>query len=221
VTAPALATAGEQPLPAAPRGVLGYWRAYLAIARPRWTRVVLAAVLLEGLLMYGALAFIPSALHLRFGLPLWQAALASAVVGAGGFAYTQLAPWLIKSLGERRLALLGGGLVAIGLLALAFGPSPWVAAVGSGLLGLGFYAFHNTLQVHGTQLSASQRSMGMALFALFLFGGQSLGVALASLVVAQTGYAVTFAGSGLAFAVLAFAFVRALQARTRPLVGAA
>lgn len=194
-------------------GPAGLLRGYASIASGGWPRVVLAAVFVEGMLMYGAVSFVPSALHDRFALPLWQAGMVSAVVGAGGFAYTLLAPRLISRLGERGLATLGGGLVAAGLLGLALAPSPAVAFVASLALGLGFYAFHNTLQVHGTQLSSTHRTMGMALFALSLFVGQSIGVALASAVVAFGGFPQTFAGAALAFVGLTVFFVRALRAR--------
>ena len=95
----------------------------------------------------------------------------------------------------------------------ASAPSPAVAFVASLALGLGFYAFHNTLQVHGTQLSSTHRTMGMALFALSLFVGQSIGVALASAVVAFGGFPQTFAGAALAFVGLTVFFVRALRTR--------
>ena len=192
-------------------GPRALWQGYREIAGPVWTRVILFAALLEALLMYGALSFIPTALYQRFGLPLWQAAMASAVVGLGGFAYSLLARRLIARLGERGLALAGGACVALGLLGVAYGPALWVVAMGSLALGLGFYAFHNTLQVHGTQLSAQRRSMGMALFALFLFLGQSVGVAMAAWVVAHAGFSNTFAGVAMAFAVLTLCFVRALS----------
>ena len=202
-------------------GPLALLRGYASIASDRWARAVLAAVFVEGMLMYGAVSFVPSALHDRFGIPLWQAGTVSAVVGAGGFAYTLLAPRLIARFGERGLAALGGALVAGGLLTLALAPWPWVAFVGSLALGLGFYGFHNTLQVHGTQLSSTHRTMGMALFALSLFLGQSIGVALASAVVAFAGFSETFGGAGAAFVVLAAVFVRALARHHRRQAGQA
>lgn len=207
--APRMAPQGQR------MGLVGLWRGYAAIARPAWSRTVLLAVLAEGMLMYGALSFVPTALHQRFDLPMWQAASAAAIVGLGGFIYTTLARRLIGGLGERGLALLGGALVSLGLLALALAPAPWVAMLGALSLGLGFYSFHNVLQVHGTQLSATQRGMGMALFALCLFVGQSVGVALASVVVALAGFQETFVVAALAFGGLTWAVARAL-ARPAP-----
>lgn len=207
---PAAKLVPRPPQPGAPVGLAGLWRGYRAIARPAWSRTVLIAVLVEGMLMYGALSFVPTALHQRFALPMWQAASAAAVVGLGGFLYTVGAQRLIGRLGERGLALAGGGLVSLGLLLLALAPAPWVAMLGALALGLGFYSFHNVLQVHGTQLSPTQRGMGMALFALCLFVGQSVGVAVASAVVALAGFGETFGAAALAFALLTWAVARAL-----------
>lgn len=210
--APAAQAAAEgAPGPAPAAWGWGLLAGYAALMRPPWSRLVLAVALVEGMLMYGAVAFVPSALHLRFGVPLWQAALASALIGAGGFAYTLAARGLVQRLGERRLAALGGLLVGAGLLAIALAPWLPVALAGGVALGLGFYAFHNTLQVHGTQLSTRQRGMGMALFALCLFVGQSLGVAVAAQVVTWAGFTPTFVGAALAFVVLALGFAAALS----------
>lgn len=204
------ARSARHPTSAASASPLALLRAYAGIARPSWSRLVLLTVVIEGMLMYGALSFVPTALHDRFGIPLWQAAAVSAVVGAGGFVYTLLAPRLIARFGERGLAMLGGSLVGLGLLTLAIAPAPWVAIAGCLALGLGFYAFHNTLQVHGTQLSATHRGMGMALFALSLFLGQSIGVALASVAVAWAGFGPTFGAAAFAFLLLSAGLVRAL-----------
>lgn len=190
-----------------PRALL---HAYLLIARPPWARRVLFTVVIEGMLMFGALAFVPAALHDRFGIPLWQAGAIAAVVGAGGFAYTLLARRLVHALGERGLASIGAAFLCVGLIAIAAAPAWWVAMLGCLAIGLGFYSFHNTLQVHGTQLSAQQRGMGVALFALGLFVGQSLGVALMSALIAHAGVTLSFTAAALAFMSLATGFVRAL-----------
>ena len=192
---------------------LGLLRRYSEIARPPWARRILAMVVLEGLLMFGALAFVPSALHDRFGLPLWQAGSVAAAVGVGGFGYTLLARRLVAWIGARGIAIAGAGVLAAGLSLVAVAPHWSVAAAGCFLMGLGFYGFHNTLQVHGTQLSTTHRGMGMALFALGLFVGQSTGVALVSLLVARVGFAPAFGGAALAFLFLGASFTRALVRR--------
>ena len=211
----------RRPAAGSPSGPLALARGYGAIARPPWARRILATVVVEGLLMFGALSFIPAALHDRFGLPLWQAGATAAAAGAGGLLYTVLARRLIERLGERGLAGSGGAALCVGLLLVALAPVWWVALAGCFAMGLGFYSFHNTLQVHGTQLSSQQRAMGMALFALGLFVGQSIGVALVSVVVARVGFQAAFATAAIAFGLLAADFVRALARREAAIPGLA
>ena len=206
-------------LPGRPlRSPVAMARDYVAIARPPWPRRVLLTVGAEGMLMFGALAFVPSMLHERFALPLWQASLVAALVGAGGFAYTLLARRLLERVGARGIAVGGAIALSLGLLLLALAPAWWVVGIACLGMGLGFYSFHNTLQVHGTQLSSTQRGMGMALFALCLFVGQSIGVAIVSAMIGHLGYGVAFGGAGLAFGALALVYLRALARRETPLV---
>jgi hypothetical protein len=115
-------------------GLRAVLRNYASIARPTWSMMILGAVMIEALIMYGGLSFIPTTLHDRFGIPLWQAAMISAVMGVGGFVYTLLAARLIGRLGEQRLVVVGGTMVCAGLMLVAVAPYPWLAAVGTGAL---------------------------------------------------------------------------------------
>ena len=73
-----------------------------------WARVVLATVFLEGLLVFGPLAFIPAHLHEHFGLSLTTAGLLMAAFGLGGLAYISLARWFVRRFREVGLAASGG-----------------------------------------------------------------------------------------------------------------
>ena len=209
-TSPAARLRPAPAMDAGDTGLRSVLRNYASIARPAWSRMILGAVMIEALIMYGGLSFIPTTLHDRFGIPLWQAAMISAVMGVGGFVYTLLAARLIGRLGEQRLVVVGGTMVCAGLMLVAVAPYPWLAAVGTGALGLGFYGFHNTLQVHGTQLSPTHRGMGVALFALCLFIGQSIGVSLISMMVTLVGFTLSLAGAAVAFGLLTIWFSLAL-----------
>src|SRR5690606_1236494 len=50
----------------------------------RWARIVLVTVFLEGLLLFGSLAFVPTYLHNRFGLSLTAAGAVVALYALGG-----------------------------------------------------------------------------------------------------------------------------------------
>jgi predicted MFS family arabinose efflux permease len=107
--------------------------------------------------------------------------------GVGGLSYILFARFFVRRFGEVGLAFVGGLLISIAWLMLAFGPA-WIWALpASYLVGLGFYMLHNTLQTNATQMAPQVRGTSVSLFASAFFLGQSLGVILASLILAWTG----------------------------------
>lgn len=196
-------------------------RGWHAVLSSGWSRRVLGVALIEGALMFGALAFVPSWLHERAGLSLAAAGGAVAAVGVGGLAYAALARRLIPLLGERGTLTLGGALVAVGFVALAFAPrasgagAAWAVALGAcGVTGVGFYMLHNTMQTLATQLAPQARATAIGLFAVALFVGQSIGVAVSAKLGATLGHATIVAAAGLAMAALGAGLGRA-NARRR------
>jgi MFS transporter, YNFM family, putative membrane transport protein len=204
----------------------GQLRAYRSILGSRWARFVLATAFAEGALLFGALAFVPTWLHLRFGMPLSAAGMMVAVVGLGGLAYTSMVKHWIRLLGERGLATAGGLVIGIGLVSLAIadqaGPQAMTLTVtvvaACFVVGFGFYMLHNTLQTVATQLAPHARGTAVGLFAVSLFVGQSLGVAGAAAIAARAGYAWTIGGAGVLLAllgcVLGAALLRRLSAQS-------
>ncbi len=177
-------------------------RGFRAVLVVPWALRVMSAACLEGALMFAALAFIPSFLHDREGLPLSVAGLAGAAVGLGGLLFTFAVRRLVRALGERGMAPVGGTLVAIGYVALATVPVLAVQFVACVLAGFGFYMIHNTLQAQATQMAPSVRGTALGLFAVSLFVGQSIGVALAASLVPRTGYEPVIATCGVLLAAL-------------------
>ncbi len=203
------AGAGAATVPAA----TGLFGRYITLLRAPWVRTVLMLVSIEGLLVFGAIAFVPAWLHDRHQLSLGIAGLISGVFALGGLIYTSQAARLLRRLGEHGLALSGGLTLAAGLVLMALAPGWPLTVLASLLMGVGFYAMHNTLQTHGTQLAPTQRGTGMAMFAFCYFLGQSVGVSIASAVVAWAGFAPLFVGYAAGLTVLAAVFHRALWRR--------
>ncbi|MBE7524623.1 MAG: MFS transporter [Burkholderiales bacterium] len=197
----------------------GALRRYVAVLEVGWSRVVLFTVYVEGLLLVGALAFVPTHLHLTYGLPLTAAGTVVMLFAAGGLVFAALSPLLVRGLGEPGLAAVGGVLLALCLGVLALPSTPAVAALACLVGGLGFYMLHNTLQVNATQMAPAQRGSSLALFACILFVGHSTGVTLAGSLVERigTGPVIAAAGGLLLFVGSAFAF--ALQNRRRVSAG--
>lgn len=187
----------------------------VAVLRLRWVRVVLITVALEGMALFGALAFVPYHLHTALGVSLAAAGAIMSFFGLGGLVYTLSARQLIARLGERGLARVGAALTCVALLLLLAAPTWWLALPACVLAGLGFYMLHNTLQVNASQMAPQQRSTGVALFATFLFLGQSLGVVLAAPVVDSAGPRWVFATSALVLLMLGWCFAQAIKRHAR------
>jgi predicted MFS family arabinose efflux permease len=206
---------GSQPL-AAP--AMAGWRAtFVAIgdllASP-WARVMLGVVFVEAFAMHGAFAYIGADLHHRFGAGFGLVGLLLAVYGVGALTYSLSAKHLFQKLGERGLVICGGLLLALCYALLAVAPSVAFALPPIAFLGLGFYMLHNTLQTNATQMAPQTRAMGVSMFALFLFLGQSLGVALAAPVVDTWGAPPVYMAAALILPLVAVWF--RVRLRLRP-----
>lgn len=183
--------------------VAGSWR-LMAVPQVRW---VLTVTALEGALAFGPLAFAPSQLIKSFGLSVTLAGAVMMLYGVGGLLYALSARRWLRALGERGLAALGGGLIALSLLLLGWAGHPAIGALACALGGLGFYMLHNTLQTQATQMAPQARGAAVALFASVLFIGQSLGISVVAGFMdgASAGLVFSFAALGICFLALAVA----------------
>jgi MFS transporter, YNFM family, putative membrane transport protein len=208
----ALWTSGFGPAAAAGPSV-GFVRRIVAIARVGWSRMILAMVFFEGMAVFGALAFIPSHLHHRFGVSLTLAGLAPGAFGLGGLGYAFFTRRLLAWLGEPGLVRLGAVLMVTGLVGLALGGSWLFAIPESALLGIGYYMLHNTFQTHATQMAPENRGTAVSLFASCFFLGQSIGVSIASSLVDSIGTPAVFLASSLLLIAVGAVFATALRRR--------
>lgn len=195
--------------PAAPSNAESHFaRDAASLFQSPWVRVVVATVFAEGVLVFGALAFIPSHLHFNRGVDLSTAGLALVPYATGGIVFALFAGRIVRALGEVRLALAGTALLASGCLVIAWSPTPPWAALGCLIAGLGFYGLHNTLQTNATQMAPERRGVAMALFASLFFLGQSVGVAVAGVLVERIGTTPVIFGAGLAVIPVGITFAK-------------
>ena len=207
--------ARRQPRPIARGGIAQSFARMPQLLAERSVRGLLAIGFSEGLLIFGALAFVALHLQRRFGVGPAAAGSLVAIYALGGLAYAAVAPRALRRFGEIGLATLGGGALTLGYALLA--SSPWLALAGLGLaaIGGGFYMFHTTLQTKLTQVAPTARGSAVALFATFLFMGQASGVWLGSHLADAVGIAPVFGASSLGLVLMAAAFRRRLMRAAR------
>ncbi len=202
-----------EPAHKAPAGgfdVVGQLRAVVTVP---WARVVLIAVLAEGVFLLGPLSYLPSYLHNRHGLSLSFASALIALYAFGGLVYALTAKRIVEKYGERRMVMAGGVLMGAGFLGLWLSPLAWLAGPLALLTGFGTYLFHNTLQTHATQMVPAFRGTSVALFAFALFGGQAIGVSIAGYTYDHLGYTLMLLVPALMLPLTGWAFARALRLR--------
>jgi predicted MFS family arabinose efflux permease len=192
-----------------------FFRDLAEVLTAHWARVVVATVFAEGMVVFGALAFVPTHLHFARGMELSRAGLMLVAFGAGGLGFALLAKQAVLRLGETGLAIGGTLLLSAGLALLAVVPWAAFAPVGCFLAGSGFYMLHNTLQTNATQMAPRRRGAGMALFASCLYLGQSAGVGAAGMIAQASGTAPLLLGAAIAILPVGFAFARLRVTRPR------
>ncbi|MDO8719664.1 MAG: MFS transporter [Polaromonas sp.] len=190
-----------------------FFKQALAIITGRWSRVVLLMAIVEGAVGFGVLAMWASHLHRSLGLPLSLAGAIVALFGMGGMLYMAVSRHLIRRFGQQGLVSIGGALVGVCALVLAYTPH-WLPSVPASLLaGFGFFMFHNTMQANATQMAPHARGTAVSLFASCLFLGQSLGVVLAAALIDRIGTGAVIALGGGVMALEGAYFAWALRRR--------
>jgi len=193
-------------------GVLTQVTSVLQVA---WARAILTLVFLEGMIVFGTLAFVPSFLHEHFALTLTMAGGLMGLFGLGGLTYIIFAKFFVHRFGEVGLAFFGGLFIAAAWIGLALAPSWEWALLSNYFLGLGFYMLHNTLQTNATQMAPLVRGTAVSLFASAFFLGQSLGVILAAIVLAVWGAFPLFMVAALFTPLIGVVFSRLLHGHHR------
>jgi predicted MFS family arabinose efflux permease len=186
-------------------------RTYEDILRVPWVRVVLLTVFLEGALFFGCFAYIGAWLKTAFDLSYLGVGAMLAGFGVGGLLYSSLVPWLLRRLGETGFARAAAVVLLAFYVSLPLAPAWQVVGVLCAIGGFGFYLLHNTLQTKATEMYASARGTAISAFALCLFCGQAVGVAVFGRAIARFGYGVSFAAAGVGLSLLALFFAGRLR----------
>ena len=179
----------------------------------KWAWFVLVIVSIEGMLVFGPLAFVPAFLHERHGLAVSWAGIISGCFAVGAFIYAIRANKFVAKFGERGLALWGGALLALAMAGFLLAPGwQWTVAA-SVMSGLGYYFLHAVLQTHATQMAPAARGTSVSLFASCLFLGQSFGVAVCAWLGDNFGLGTVFPVGIIGLPLLAMLFAWRLKVR--------
>jgi predicted MFS family arabinose efflux permease len=180
--------------PPEPRGrfepvrALGRYRAILGLPA---ARLLFAAVLIEGVLVFGTFPYFAPILQAK-GLSsgagaTFEAGLAVAAFGCGGFVYAALVRPVLGRIGQSRMVMLGGAMAGLALLGFGLAPAAAVFIAAGLLLGTGFYMVHNSIQTRVTEVAPEARGSAVAMHAFHFYVGQSLGPVLVGLAIGGLG----------------------------------
>jgi predicted MFS family arabinose efflux permease len=197
----------------APTNARGLAARYLAVLQARAVQIVVGTVFIEGFLFYGGFAFFGAYLRHEFAISYAVVGLLLGFFGLGGLAYALTVRHVVARLGQRRMVLVGGALLALAFALTAAAPSAWGTAPAIAFAGLGYYLFHNTLQTAATQMAPEARGLALSVFASSLFVGQAAGVALFGRLIDAVGYTPVFVIAGVLLLALAAYFRTTLPKR--------
>ncbi len=160
---------------------------------------ILGSVFIEGLLVFGGLAYLAASLTDRFDVAYGTAGLMLAGFGVGGLIYSASVKRLVAHIGDLGILLLGGALLGSAFIAIGL-ITNWQSFVPLVIvLGMGYYTMHGTLQTRATEMAPEARGAAISLFAFAFFMGQSTGPLLLGRILQARGYPAAFitAGAGL------------------------
>ncbi len=148
---------------------------YRAIFGNPLAKICFGAVFIEALVVFGVFPHMAALLQEAGETRASIAGIVLAGFGFGSLIYTVSITWLLNRLGEQRLMIGGGLLMAVFCLILTL-RLPWPLEFANfALLGFGFYWLHGCIQVYATELAPNARGSSMALHSASFFLGQAAG----------------------------------------------
>ncbi len=193
---------------------------YLAAIRAPRMLPLLILILIEGFIYNGVFSYLGGYLNHRFALGSLAIGLLLGFAGVMQLSTARMLRYLVLRLGERRMILIGGGMMGATYVTAALMPNWPFFLVSMLLAGVGFVLCHTTLQTRATETFPQARGTAVALFAFSLFLGGGVGTALVGSIISGVGYIVTLIVAGLflwAFAIAAARTLIALPKRSRAL----
>lgn len=148
---------------------------YRAIFGNPLAKYCFGAVFIESLVVFGIFPHMAALLHQAGESRASIAGIVLAGFGIGAVIYTFCVRWLLSLLGERKM-MIGGGLIMAAFCLILTWRLPWPLEFANfAMLGFGFYWLHGCIQVYATELAPAARGSSMALHSASFFLGQAVG----------------------------------------------
>lgn len=181
-------------------GILAPYRA-IAERAGRRGAALYGLVFVEGFAALGTFGYLGALLVTRDQLSYGVAGALLTLNGVGMMLAARAAGRLVARLGEERMVLLGGALMAVAYLLATLQPTLICFPVAMLLSGAGFALAHSTLQTRATELAPEQRGTTIALFAFAFVLGSGLGSAAAGMAIERIGFGATLLATAAVLAI--------------------
>ena len=194
----------------------GLARSYRTILKGPAALPVMGALMCEGILVLGLIAFVPAMLVQHQAVGSAPAGIVIASFALGGLLFGLFVRPILASLGPWNM-MRAGGLAAGGSFILSALPVHWSAvAVMFAFTGFGFYMMHNTIQLHATELAPLARGAGLSVASFSFFAGQGIGPVIGAAVAERAGLPALFVAAGVLTVLLGMAAPALISARLAP-----
>ena len=118
---------------------------------------------------------------------------------------------ILLLLNQKKIVLVGSILIFINFTLIPFSSNFIIITILIFFAGVGFYMFHNTIQVNSSEMYASSRGASLGIHAFFVFIGQALGIYFFSKVFNLLDYSIGFCFSAITILMLGFYFSNQLK----------
>jgi predicted MFS family arabinose efflux permease len=191
---------------------------YRAVLRNPAALVCFATAFAEGLFVFGPLPFIVDLLERQgLGGPR-EAGVAVAAMSLGFIVVSLFIRPLLRVLGWPNMIRSGGIVSALALAGLPLSPVWWIHGALLGVLGIGFFMIHNSLQGRVMELAPDARGSATALHYFSYFMGQAAGPVVFGLCLTGFGPGPSFAINAVGIAATGLLAAKLLRRRAEPRV---
>jgi predicted MFS family arabinose efflux permease len=167
---------------------------YRAIFGNPLAKICFSAVFVEAMVVFGIFPHMAALLQQSGETRASIAGIVLAGFGFGALLYALTIRWTLQALGERKL-MIGGGLIMAAFCLILSLRLPWpLEFLNFVMLGFGFYWLHGCIQVYATELAPAARGSAMALHSASFFLGQAAGPVIYGAGFAALGYAPMLVG---------------------------